>query len=279
MESVSKSLAQKMMNAFKLIGGLEKTGEFKLYNGSVQYNYVEESAVTMAVKRALAESGVFTTVSIEQVIPCSFQVAAKNKSINVTQVSVFVTFVDGETGEVLSVRGAGLGMDSGDKGVNKAITAAVKYALMKTFLIPTGDDLEADFMGKGSPYDETGQLTRTKPKVTKTEQKLKKDTPAVDRDLGETTEIDSQQEREIRSVYLALQSQMASVPLPEFGERMKQLVASDLGLTPEKARDDLLSFFEATNLNPNSHMDILLAGTYALRQHESPLQICSILRK
>jgi hypothetical protein len=38
----------------------------------------------------------------------------------------------------------GEGQDAGDKGPYKAMTGAQKYALMKTFMIPTGDDPEAD---------------------------------------------------------------------------------------------------------------------------------------
>src|SRR5699024_6730814 len=37
------------------------------------------------------------------------------------------------------------GQDAGDKAVYKAITGATKYALMKVFMIPTGDDPEQDY--------------------------------------------------------------------------------------------------------------------------------------
>lgn len=37
------------------------------------------------------------------------------------------------------------GMDSGDKATNKALSAALKYALIQTFSIPTEDMAEADF--------------------------------------------------------------------------------------------------------------------------------------
>lgn len=39
---------------------------------------------------------------------------------------------------------AGYGDDAGDKGIYKAITGGVKYMLMKTFQISTGDDPEGD---------------------------------------------------------------------------------------------------------------------------------------
>ena len=39
---------------------------------------------------------------------------------------------------------SGSGQDAGDKGIFKAISGAQKYALMKAFMIPTGDDPEQD---------------------------------------------------------------------------------------------------------------------------------------
>jgi hypothetical protein len=39
---------------------------------------------------------------------------------------------------------AGQGLDSGDKAPYKAMTGALKYALLQSFLLATGDDPEAD---------------------------------------------------------------------------------------------------------------------------------------
>jgi len=55
-----------------------------------------------------------------------------------------VTFVDTESGESFSCIFYGDGSDSNDKAIYKAITGAQKYALMKTFLVATGDDPEQD---------------------------------------------------------------------------------------------------------------------------------------
>jgi hypothetical protein len=46
------------------------------------------------------------------------------------------------------------GLDSGDKATNKALSAALKYALIQTFSVPTEDMAEADLdspeIGRGS---------------------------------------------------------------------------------------------------------------------------------
>ncbi len=48
----------------------------------------------------------------------------------------------------------GEGLDSGDKATNKALSAALKYALIQTFSIPTEDMAEAD---KETPVIENSQ--------------------------------------------------------------------------------------------------------------------------
>jgi hypothetical protein len=59
-------------------------------------------------------------------------------------VKMTFTWYDTETGESLVVEWAGSGSDKGDKGLYKAMTGAEKYVLLKTFLVPTGDDPEAE---------------------------------------------------------------------------------------------------------------------------------------
>jgi len=59
------------------------------------------------------------------------------------------------------------GLDSGDKATNKALSAALKYALIQTFSIPTADMAEADSespeLAVASPKSST---TTSTPKVT-----------------------------------------------------------------------------------------------------------------
>src|SRR5262249_29159101 len=51
-------------------------------------------------------------------------------------------FVDARSGEELTVRVAGEGADPGDKAPYKAMTGALKYALLQSFLLASGDDPE-----------------------------------------------------------------------------------------------------------------------------------------
>lgn len=61
--------------------------------------------------------------------------------INVDMEFDFVSAVDGS---IHTARMSGEAMDSGDKGTNKAISAAYKYVCFQTFCIPTEGDMDAD---------------------------------------------------------------------------------------------------------------------------------------
>jgi hypothetical protein len=49
-----------------------------------------------------------------------------------------------DDGSSVSVTTIGEGMDSGDKSSNKAMSAALKYALVQMFCIPTADDKDSE---------------------------------------------------------------------------------------------------------------------------------------
>ena len=73
------------------------------------------------------------------------------------------------------------GLDSGDKATNKALSAALKYALIQTFSIPTEDMAEADLdspeIGASSSKD-TASSTETIKTAAKSELKESVETPA-----------------------------------------------------------------------------------------------------
>ena len=63
-------------------------------------------------------------------------------SERLTRVVMTYTFMDVNSAEELTVKMPGEGRDPGDKGPYKAMTGALKYALLQSFLIATGDDPE-----------------------------------------------------------------------------------------------------------------------------------------
>ena len=136
-------LTVKLANILGEVGKVPKSG----HNDFHKYDYVTENDLVYAVRERLSLAGIFVFTSCEdqkvQIIEDTNAQGVVKKSI-LTLVTLRHTFVDGETGERFSVLSQGQGSDVGDKGGYKAITGAMKYFIYKCFMIPTGDDPEAD---------------------------------------------------------------------------------------------------------------------------------------
>jgi hypothetical protein len=66
----------------------------------------------------------------------------RSSSDRIARVVMNYRFMDARSGDELSVRVAGEGADPGDKAPYKAMTGALKYALLQSFLLATCDDPE-----------------------------------------------------------------------------------------------------------------------------------------
>lgn len=108
-------------------------------NQQQNYAFVSVERIKDAVRTQLAERHVMVYTSIKAVDRAEFTTSKGTAMLHVT-VHGEVTFADGDSGEMFTIEAAGEAMDTGDKALNKAQTALVKYALINTFLIPTGDD-------------------------------------------------------------------------------------------------------------------------------------------
>lgn len=135
-----KAIALKMSKAAKAAGyGVQKDGK----NQAQNYAYTSAAAVKMRCGPALADVGVAVSSKFE--ILAIDEVPTRSGSTQQrVMMRVTVTFVCGETGETLSVEGGGSGMDSGDKAIMKAYTAAEKYAYISAFSLALGEDPESD---------------------------------------------------------------------------------------------------------------------------------------
>lgn len=137
---VKSSLVIKLARVMDEVKYIEKRGWNKFNN----YKYATESDVSEKVREVLAEHKV---IMLPDVVEHSTREHTNRRGNTeyIATVKVKFTFIDGETGEQLSIHSVGEGQDAGDKAVYKAITGATKYALMKAFMIPTGDDPEGDY--------------------------------------------------------------------------------------------------------------------------------------
>lgn len=107
-----------------------------------RYDYVTESDLVDSLRGLMAKNGIAFFVSCEDE-PIRIDMG-DSKNGPVTRVKMVAHFGCSETGETMSITFYGEGQDKGDKGVYKAYTGAIKYMLMKTFLVSTGDDPEVD---------------------------------------------------------------------------------------------------------------------------------------
>lgn len=134
------SLFAKMAKVLGAMKRLEKSG----WNDFHKYKFASEADVADAVRAAMAENNLALFVNIVKVIrKDTGRTTRGGFPILNTFVKVEFTFADGDTGATRSCLFDGEALDSDDKGINKAVTAAEKYFLLKTFMISSGDK-EAD---------------------------------------------------------------------------------------------------------------------------------------
>lgn len=153
--SSNSGLVKKLVEILAELGPMEKKGR----NPHFGYNYVSEGQVMSELRHKLSSRNVFLSTSVETCVPQY----GEPKAGTFVLVTTKHTFHDADTGEELVIGGAGLGWDSGDKGVYKAITGATKYALMKNFLVTDEQDPETGEQAKPDKPAGAAGHRRTKP--------------------------------------------------------------------------------------------------------------------
>jgi hypothetical protein len=134
--SVQLNLRQKLAEVRRRIGYVQKRG----HNERSNYSYVTAADIAGSVGDILAELGVVVIPSLEDI---SYESAvARGEATRMARVVMAYTFADVDSGEEIIAKVAGQGLDPGDKAPYKAMTGALKYALLQSFLLATGDDPE-----------------------------------------------------------------------------------------------------------------------------------------
>jgi hypothetical protein len=134
-KSTETTLVKKLIEVAHGLGTIEKSKR----NPHFGYNYIGEGQLMAILGPRLLERNVYFSTNV---VSCEPHYGEGKAGVYVS-VIVECTFHNGDNDEKLVVRGAGLGWDSGDKGVYKAITGAVKYVLMKNFFVTDEQDPEA----------------------------------------------------------------------------------------------------------------------------------------
>lgn len=99
-----------------------------------------------ALHPLMAKYGIFTVPNVLEVISRENRPTRSGGISTYTLLKVQYAFVSGKDGSHITVGPViGEAMDSGDKGCNKCLAIAHKYALFQLFMIPTEDAVDPDF--------------------------------------------------------------------------------------------------------------------------------------
>ena len=140
---MDSKLAMKIYNVMCETEGLEK--DLTVGKGQNEYKAVGEKTVLNMIKPLFKKHKLIMIPKDGEISEDVFSYVdgyGKNKLRAITQLKVYFTLIDAETGESVDVIGFGNGADSQDKGSGKAFTYALKTALNKTFMMFSGEDTD-----------------------------------------------------------------------------------------------------------------------------------------
>jgi hypothetical protein len=141
----TKTVYEKILAVMGSVNYLNKDGFVETGKGK-GYKALTDEKVLGAVRPALVSAGlVILPVKMEQQ-RTDEQVKAydgSTKTNRITDVSVTYRIINVEDPkDYVEVVSAGTGVDTQDKGIGKAMTYAKKYAILNSFLIPSGEDTD-----------------------------------------------------------------------------------------------------------------------------------------
>lgn len=145
-ESIA-NLAKAVIAVMASVKGIEKSME--VGSGNMSYKGVPDQEVKKIIGDAMAANGLcMLPIGIQAKTEVSRweevgNYGPKQKQSVFTEVNTKYMLLH-ESGEWQELEGYGHGVDSQDKGAGKATTYALKYALLYTFLVPTGKIDDAD---------------------------------------------------------------------------------------------------------------------------------------
>lgn len=126
------------------------------YNEGQRFKFRGIDDIMNALHGPMADAGV---IVLPEVIDQKRE-RVENKNGGWNQYAILTVrfrFVCGADGSAVELTTVGEAMDSGDKATNKAMSAALKYALLQVFCIPTTDMADADAddprAGRAGPAD------------------------------------------------------------------------------------------------------------------------------
>ncbi|OHR73966.1 hypothetical protein HMPREF3291_05115 [Bacillus sp. HMSC76G11] len=128
------------MNIYQKLIEVKKAVEFlKKEAKGHQFQYNPSSQVIASVREKMNEVGLFLEARIER--PVLHLKSELNSKEHFTELHMTMVWINAEKPEErIEIPWYGQGLDTGEKGVGKALTYAEKFFLLKQFNIPTDKD-------------------------------------------------------------------------------------------------------------------------------------------
>jgi hypothetical protein len=159
------NLYQKLSAITGEIGTIAKGGT----NNEQKYSFIEYAAVAGALRTLFSKYHVMVIPNMGKREAVEFTSSYGKRGVNVTIEFVF-TFVNSDKpDDRMEIHWVGEAADYGDKGTNKAATAALKYCLMRTFNVSEKGDEDPDAAspdrGAAAAEDAKKRVEPAKPKT------------------------------------------------------------------------------------------------------------------
>lgn len=121
---------RKMQAVMLEVGHIDKSG----YNSHHKYKFTRSEDICKRFQRVMSRHGLLLVPSMSEF----------HRDDNKSVIKWEMTLVDTESGQEIKQDWWSEAADTQDKGINKAATAAIKYYLLKTFLVPDESEPDAD---------------------------------------------------------------------------------------------------------------------------------------
>ncbi len=141
MEKDTTIIYKKILDIQEELPAILKGREFKM-NGKVVYKFRGIDDLYNAVNPLFKKHRVFMSAEILN-SESSEKISASGNVLLYEKLVIKYRFL-AEDGSFVETSAKGIGMDSGDKAANKAMSAAQKYALIQVFSIPTDEPKDSE---------------------------------------------------------------------------------------------------------------------------------------
>jgi hypothetical protein len=159
MAEKTKSLAQRLLAVRASVPAIHKDGT----NPHQRFSYASSSGVLTAVREAMDREGVVLIPSVVLAEKSDRLTKAGNSEI-LTELRMSYRIINADDpADMYELGWYGQGLDTGERGVGKALTYAEKYLILKLFNVPT-DDADPDAEDrqpttpKAAPAPQSGRL-------------------------------------------------------------------------------------------------------------------------